>query len=150
MLAGVYEGTSSARARRAFSSLALFGILVLPIFSDNDEAGASEPLFEKWSLRPVCALWDRQAGEVIVRRVTESHGAADLRQLGDSLFRMQRARRSCDLDLIQVACQDYSAIMRNVPGISAEWLGATTACVAILTEETASHDRSAAWQIAPE
>jgi hypothetical protein len=150
MLAGVYDRTSSAQARRALSSLALLGILVLPIFSDNDEAGASEPLFQKWSLRPACALWDRQAGEVISRRVNESYGALDLRQLGDATFRMQRARRSCDLGLIQAACQDYSAVMRNIPGISAEWPGATTACVTIVTEKTASHDRSAAWQIAPE
>jgi hypothetical protein len=149
LLAGVYDRTSAARLGCTFSSLALLGGLVLPIFSGNKEASASELLFQKWSLRPVCALWDRQAGEVIARRVNESHGVADLRQLGDAMFRVRRARRSCDIGWVQAACQDYSAVMRNIPGISAEWQGATTVCATILTEEVASHDR-ATWQIAPE
>jgi hypothetical protein len=149
MLARFYDRKSSARTKRTFSSLSLLGGLGLLIFSGNNAASASEPQFQKWSLRPVCALWDRQAGEVIARRVNESHGAPDLRQLGDAMFRVRRARRSCDLGWLQAACQDYSAVMRNIPGISAEWQGATTACVTILMEEVASQDR-AMWQIAPE
>src|SRR5215204_1862315 len=45
---------------------------------------------------PTCAKWDEVASEAIVHLVREKEDAA-LRQVGDAIFRMRRARRSCQM-----------------------------------------------------
>jgi hypothetical protein len=109
-------------------------------------ANASDARFQSWSLRPLCALWDQQAGEAIARRVSERRQDPDLRQLGDAVFRMRRARRSCDIGMIRLACQDYVAIMRDVPGISSEWTGSASVCPLAIADEERSDGRQAAQQ----
>jgi hypothetical protein len=100
--------------------LCAFMVLCLPA----TEAGAVDFHLQRWSQNPKCALWDHQASELMARRVAASSpGDVDLRQIGDSIFRMRRARRSCEVGQIELACQGYAAIMRNVPGISGEWRG---------------------------
>jgi hypothetical protein len=59
-----------------------------------------------------CAQWDDAAGEAIVRLV-QSKSDADLRKLGDAVFRMRRARRNCSAGWFRLACLDYGAIGRN-------------------------------------
>lgn len=82
-----------------------------------------------------------QAGEAIVRRVTESKNDVDLRQLGDAIFRMRRARRSCNIGLIRMACQDYIAIIHNVAGISSEWPGYASVCPFAIPDEQSGDGR---------
>lgn len=93
---------------------------------------------EKWSLRPLCVLWDSQAGEAITRRVQDGTDDFNLRRLGESIFRMRRARHSCKLGLIRMACQDYIAIIRDVPGISTDWTGSHVVCPLAMADESKS------------
>jgi hypothetical protein len=138
-----------ARHAFAFGALALLGVLAVSVLSGS-EARASDARFQKWSLRPMCALWDGQAGEAIARRVTQNRDDIDLRQLGDAIFRMRRARHSCDIGWLQVACEDYLAIMRNVPGISSEWPGSNSVCPLAVADDDGSEGRQTARQDALE
>lgn len=101
----------------------------------NFNAQEQEP-----SLRPMCALWDRHAREAIARYVQTSEKDVELRQLGDIIFRMRRARRSCEHGWVRIACQDYHAILRNVPGTSVEWSGATSVCPLAIADESPASD----------
>jgi hypothetical protein len=100
------------------------------------EAGAVDFHLQRWSQNPKCAVWDHQASELMAHRVAASSPVdVDLRQIGDAIFRMRRARRSCEVGLIELACQDYAAIMRHVPGISSEWLGYASVCAAAIASQ---------------
>jgi len=124
----------------SYGAPALVGALaILPLTCSGTHAG--DPQFQSWLLRPVCARWDGQAGEAIVRRATESKNDVDLRQLGDAIFRMRRARRSCDIGLIRMACQDYIAIIHNVAGISSEWPGYASVCPFAIPDEQSGDGR---------
>jgi hypothetical protein len=105
----------------------------------------ADPQIGKWSLRPLCVLWDGQASTTIARRVTES-GSRDIALLPivNDLSRMQRARRNCDLGYIRAACQDYIAIMRNVGGTVSEWRGSASVCPPALADELGGKTQSAA------
>lgn len=116
---------------RQFSTLTL----VISAVAVAVHAAKAETQFERWSLRPLCVLWDGQASEAIARRVKHSPGDVNLRRLGEAMFRMQRARRSCDIGLVRMACQDYVAIMRDVPGISSEWTGSNVVCPFAMADE---------------
>ena len=58
----------------------------------------------------ICRAWDDSAGEVIAK-LAQAHNV-DLR------FRMRRARRSCGIGLIRLACVDYHAIIDGSPRLS--------------------------------
>jgi hypothetical protein len=123
---------------RTFARLRQFSMLALltsAVVLSGHATVKADSQFENWSLRPMCALWDGQASETITRRVHDSTGDVDLRRLGDAIFRMRRARRSCDIGLIRMACQDYIAIMRDVPGISSEWMGSNVVCPFAIADE---------------
>jgi len=140
------DRTASARTSRtlSYSALALVGALTAsPLTSTG--ARPVDPQFQNWLLRPVCTLWDGQAGDAIARRVTESRDV-DLRQLGNTIFRMRRARRSCDIGLIRMACQDYIAVILNVDGISSEWLGHASVCPLAMADEQGGDGRQVVRQ----
>ena len=87
---------------------------------------------------PVCAQWDDLAGEAIAYLV---RGKDDLflRQVGDAVFRMRRARRTCQLGWAQLACRDYRAIVQSVRGFSAAFPHHEPVCAsatATITETT--------------
>jgi hypothetical protein len=67
------------------------------------------------SRQAACAQWDDAAGEAIVRLV-QSKSDADLRKLGDAVFRIRRARRNCSAGWFRLACLDYGAITRSASG----------------------------------
>jgi hypothetical protein len=143
----VQDKTASARTSRtlSYSALALVGALTASPLTGIG-ARAADPQFQNWLLRPVCVLWDGQASEAIARRVNESRDDVDLRQLGDAIFRIRRARRSCEIGLIRMACQDYIAVIRNVYGISSEWPGRASVCPLAIADEQGGDGRQAARQ----
>lgn len=134
--------TAGARSRHALmlSKLAL----VASIAQFGSSAADADPQFEKWSLRPLCALWDGQASRAIVHKVSESADNVDLKRLGEDLFRMRRARRNCELGLIRAACEDYVALIRETGGASSEWRGSSLACPAAMTAEPGPDPQQAA------
>ena len=121
------------RRTLGFGAMALLGGFA--ILSGYSTEGHSDSAFQNWSLRPMCVLWDGQASKAMVLRVTESRDDVDLRRVGDDIFRMRRARRSCDIGRIRMACQDYLAIIRNVGGISSEWQGSASVCPLAMEDE---------------
>jgi hypothetical protein len=88
-------------------------VLFLPIFERPpiNHLGATPT---EQALGSTCSPWDDVANEAITR-VVRNKQDTDLHQLDGMIFRMRRARRSCQMGLITAACQDYRAIVRTVP-----------------------------------
>jgi hypothetical protein len=69
------------------------------------------------ALAPSCLQWHQAASEV-VSRLARSTSDLDLRRANDAIFRMRRARRNCEEGWFTLACQDYYAIARSLPGFA--------------------------------
>jgi hypothetical protein len=67
------------------------------------------------ALAPRCLQWHQAASEVVAR-LAQSTRDSDLRQANDAIFRLRRARRNCAEGWLTLACHDYHAIARNLPG----------------------------------
>ncbi len=65
------------------------------------------------AIASVCERWDDLARESVARLVQNGKHDADLRQAGDAIFRLRRARRNCDAGWITLACQDYLVVLRG-------------------------------------
>jgi hypothetical protein len=87
----------------------LVGVMLWPLWQSAGEGAET-------GATPACALWDRLARESIARRVQNGEGDADLRQVGDAVFRLRRARRNCHAGWTVLACQDYLAVARGTSG----------------------------------
>jgi hypothetical protein len=74
-----------------------------------------------------CENWDEAARHALARLV---HDRSDLaaRQLGDSLFRLRRARRNCEAGWVTLACSDYRAIVASARVGDAEPRAAAPTC----------------------
>jgi hypothetical protein len=70
---------------------------------------------EEKRLSPACLQW-HQAASAVVGRLAESTRDSDLRQIHDAVFRLRRARRNCEAGWLTLACQDYHAVARSLPG----------------------------------
>jgi hypothetical protein len=62
-------------------------------------------------LHPICAHWDGKAADAVARLLHET-GDVSLRQAGDALFRLRRARRNCRAGWLALSCRDYHVIVR--------------------------------------
>ena len=101
-------------------------VFMLPIFKSPLPNSFSTTATER-SPGAVCAQWDASASEAIVR-VVQNTQDADLRQIDDMIIRMRRARRSCQLGWVTLACQDYRSIVRSVPLIANETAEMSWSC----------------------
>jgi hypothetical protein len=95
------------------------------------------------SVSPACAEWDelgRRALIHLVRRTAD----ADLRKIGDAVFRMRRARRNCNAGWLRLACLDYRSVVRDGgDGVS----DAAFVCIGPQAEGTGTvFDPPAAWR----
>jgi hypothetical protein len=79
------------------------------------------------ALAPSCLQWHQAASEV-VSRLARSTSDLDLRRANDAIFRMRRARRNCEEGWFTLACQDYYAIARRLPGYANVHQEALLAC----------------------
>jgi hypothetical protein len=110
------RSVASAGSRRTLGAFAVFGVVVLlsmAIFRNgavSDDGDAERQKFAR-----TCMQWHLAAGAVVARLV-QSTRDADLVQVGDSVFRMRRARRNCEAGWVTLACQDYHSVAANVPG----------------------------------
>jgi hypothetical protein len=94
-----------------------FGIYLWLMLAVNIVAGTAVQAQEK-PRDQVCARWDELASEAIVH-LASGKDELLVRQVGDAVFRMRRARRTCQLGWAQLACRDYRAIVQSAPGFSA-------------------------------
>jgi hypothetical protein len=91
------------------------------------EAGAEpdESSFEHL-LGEICAAWDQRASEIMGALARQRDG--NLPQLGDAMFRMQRARRNCQHLRLNFACQDYQSIIAGSPRLIGSRFEVSFAC----------------------
>jgi hypothetical protein len=93
--------------------LAVMALLSAIVF--RHDATAGDDHVEKQTLARACMQWHLAAGAVAARLI-QSTRDADLLLVGDSIFRMRRARRNCETGWVALACQDYQAVAAGVPG----------------------------------
>ena len=110
LLIPMASGHGPASPVKAGISSAIFGLaavlLVLAGISTQPGSGAAA-----FSFHAVCTKWDEKAADVIAHLVHEPTDVS-LRQAGDALFRLRRARRTCGAGWLALSCQDYRAIIR--------------------------------------
>ena len=74
----------------------------------------------------ICTRWEDIANNSVSLLV--QRGPEQLWQLRDAVFRMRRARRSCQLGLLLAACEDYEAIARGTPWLIGQQLKENFVC----------------------
>ena len=80
------------------------------------------------AINPICQPWDAAASSAVARLVADTSDAA-ARQLADSMFRLRRARKNCRIGWVNLACQDYRALIGEAaaPGLATECFSAVVA-----------------------
>ena len=102
--------------RRALGgTLAMVAIAVL-LSTVAFRSGASNAGdIEKQKFARTCMQWHLAAGAVVSRMVQSTHDV-DLVYVSNSIDRMRRARRNCELGEMAQACQDYHSVAAGAPG----------------------------------
>jgi hypothetical protein len=105
-------------SRRTLGACGLIALVIIAISASSrhvidDVALAAHA--EKPTALLSCARWHETASEA-VSQLTQTMRDADLRQVGDSIFRMRRALRNCEMGWLTLACQDYHAVVKSAPG----------------------------------
>jgi hypothetical protein len=101
-----------ARNSSIVIAVLLVGAVLWPRWWSPGE-GAAET-----GMTPACAPWDDLARKSIAQRVQNGKRDADLRQVGDAIFRLRRARRNCQSGWTTLACQDYLAVLNAAASLS--------------------------------
>lgn len=95
---------------------ALITILVIfvawQMFSRHADTGISAYASERPS-DPTCIAWDARASDAIVSFVQGNKQDIDLKHVSGMIAQMRKARRNCQLGWINLACEDYRAIVRG-------------------------------------
>ena len=126
----------AARARYALGCYALIVSLLLllllieygyGLIPDTGSRAAEVPL------HPICAHWDGKAANALARLLHETSDVA-LRQAGDALFRLRRARRNCRAGWLALSCRDYHAIVRSQDRGSDQASSSNSLCSATMIE----------------
>ena len=99
----------------------LAGTIIECVFSESADAQAADGVRAS-----ICSDWDHAASDAVTTIAQASN--VDLRTVGDAIFRMRRARRSCDIGLIRLACLEYHAIIGGAPGLRDFWLPSSSEC----------------------
>lgn len=114
----INRAIAAGQSRRAWGGMlaivalvALLSTIMTTHGTTSDDAAA-----ETQRLARSCLQW-HLAASTVVSRLVQSTRDADLVQVGDSIFRMRRARRNCEAGWYALACQDYHAIATSTPGI---------------------------------
>jgi hypothetical protein len=105
----------SRRMLAVYTALVVAGLIAHFLINQAGESVALEERSQQRALSPACMHWHEAAGDA-VSRLARSTKDVDLRQLNDAIFRMRRARRNCAEGWFMLACQDYYAVARSLPG----------------------------------
>jgi hypothetical protein len=101
-------------------------VIALPVIqravSTNAEAYAAERPHDA-----ACAYWDDAARDSLASLVRGKHDA-DLRLVGDAVFRMRRARRNCHMGWANLACLDYYAVIHGEASRPDRWPPSSLQC----------------------
>ncbi len=114
--AAISRSVTYDRRRAMGGTLAMVAIAALLLtIPFRGGATSNDGDIEKQKFARTCMQWHLAAGAV-VSRLVQSTRDGDLAQVGDSVFRMRRARRNCEAGWVTLACQDYHSVAANVPG----------------------------------
>jgi len=97
------------------------------VIHDADSRATEAPL------HPICAHWDGKAADALARLLHETSDGS-LRQAGDALFRLRRARRNCRAGWLALSCRDYHAIVRSQDHGSSRAPSSKTLCSPTMIE----------------
>jgi len=100
----------SAWSRRSMAGCVLVAAALVAYSTLFQRAEVKDAAIEASS----CALW-HQAASAVVSRLAQSTLDSDLRQINDAIFRMRRGRKNCEGGWFSLACEDYYAVVRNLP-----------------------------------
>lgn len=102
--------------RRAMGGmLAIAAIAVLLSGVALRSGATADSDLQQQRLARTCLQWHLAASAVVSRQV-QSVRDVDLLHVSNSVDRMRRARRNCELGEFAQACQDYHAVATSVPG----------------------------------
>jgi hypothetical protein len=110
------QALQSTWSRRTLGVCGLIALAMIAISATNqrvDDMVLAAQVEKPMTLQS-CARWHEAASEA-VSQLTQTMRDADLRQVGDSIFRMRRALRNCEMGWFKSACQDYHAVVKGVP-----------------------------------
>jgi hypothetical protein len=93
--------------------LVLVAVGAWPMFHSYFDSGVAAQASEQQS-DPTCITWDTRASEAIVTFVQATKYDINLKHVSDMIAQMRRARRTCQLGWLRLACQDYRIIVRGV------------------------------------
>jgi hypothetical protein len=93
--------------------LAMMAAFTLPALNRDSEGGFEARTWAR-EFTATCAPWDAAASEAIMQLV-RGGSDTDLRQVGDAIVRIRRARRLCETGWVRLACLDYDAVIRGAP-----------------------------------
>ena len=111
----VHRSVIHDRRRAIGGTLAIAAIAVLlsgVAFRSGATAGSDG---DPQKLSRTCLQWHMAASAVVSRQV-QSIRDVDLVMVTNSIDRMRRARRNCELGAVAQACEDYHAVATSLPG----------------------------------
>jgi len=103
------------RRRAMGGTLAMVVIVVLLLTVAFRSAASNAGDIETQGFARTCMQWHLAAGAVVSRLVQSTHDV-DLVYVSNSIDRMRRARRNCELGEMAQACQDYHSVAAGAPG----------------------------------
>lgn len=118
---------SGSWARRTIAITVVAIVAVLVLFKDYPHA-APAPVQVQAAPAADCAAWHATAGDALAGLV---HAKMDLTQVSDVIARLRRARRTCELGSIALACRDYQTIIAMAPRKLAGPAGPPWECPAV-------------------
>ena len=107
---------SVARRRAMGGTLAITAIALL-LTTVAFRGGATADDTNPQQLARTCLQWHLAASAVVSRQI-QSTRDVDLIFVSNSIDRMRRARRNCELGEIAQACEDYHAVASGLPGFA--------------------------------
>ena len=100
------------RAMGGTLAMAAIAVLLLTVAFRSGASNAGD--IEKQKFARTCMQWHLAAGTVVSRMVQSTHDV-DLVYVSNSIDRMRRARRNCELGEMAQACQDYHSVAAGAP-----------------------------------
>ena len=118
--------------RRAMGGmLALAAIAVLLSGIAFRSGATADPDTSRQNFARTCMQWHLATSDVLSRHVRGVHNV-DFLHVSNSIDRMRRARRNCEVGQVAQACQDYRAVASSMPG-HAMALDDLFACASVAT-----------------
>lgn len=103
------------RRRAMGGALAMAAMAVLVLTAAFRSVASNAGDIEQQKFARTCMQWHLAAGAVVSRMAQSTHDV-DLVYVSNSIDRMRRARRNCELGEMAQACQDYHGVAAGAPG----------------------------------